>query len=121
VFTARYALSPYIKQIRFVFKGLIGSVEGRSLDLFVRARNRKNNAPRHGTSTVDFVAIVGPSAAGSWGKKKRSRPRLGFFSLSPGTLTPWRTVRLDKLTNSHSVCKKIPAVLRNSKDSEDEP
>jgi hypothetical protein len=24
VFTARYALSPYIKQIRFVFKGLIG-------------------------------------------------------------------------------------------------
>jgi hypothetical protein len=23
VFTARYALSPYIKQIRFVFKGLI--------------------------------------------------------------------------------------------------
>jgi branched-subunit amino acid transport protein AzlD len=26
VFTARYALSPYIKQIRFVFKGLIASV-----------------------------------------------------------------------------------------------
>jgi hypothetical protein len=25
VFTARYALSPYIKQIRFVFKGLIYS------------------------------------------------------------------------------------------------
>jgi hypothetical protein len=25
VFTARYALSPYIKQIRFVFKGLTGS------------------------------------------------------------------------------------------------
>jgi hypothetical protein len=24
VFTARYALSPYIKQIRFVFKGLKG-------------------------------------------------------------------------------------------------
>jgi hypothetical protein len=23
VFTARYALSPYIKQVRFVFKGLI--------------------------------------------------------------------------------------------------
>jgi hypothetical protein len=23
VFTARYALSPYIKQIRFVFKGLV--------------------------------------------------------------------------------------------------
>jgi hypothetical protein len=27
VFTARYALSPYIKQIRFVFKGLIGTTE----------------------------------------------------------------------------------------------
>jgi hypothetical protein len=26
VFTARYALGPYIKQIRFVFKGLIMSV-----------------------------------------------------------------------------------------------
>jgi hypothetical protein len=26
VFTARYALSPYIKQIRFVFKGLMGEV-----------------------------------------------------------------------------------------------
>jgi hypothetical protein len=30
VFTARYALSPYIKQIRFVFKGLISAtVEDR--------------------------------------------------------------------------------------------
>jgi hypothetical protein len=28
VFTARYALSPYIKQIRFVFKGLGDSVNG---------------------------------------------------------------------------------------------
>jgi hypothetical protein len=28
VFTARYALSPYIKQIRFVFKGLIGRSRG---------------------------------------------------------------------------------------------
>jgi hypothetical protein len=30
VFTAQYALSPYIKQTRFVFKGLISSVCGRS-------------------------------------------------------------------------------------------
>jgi hypothetical protein len=29
VFTARYALSPYIKQIRFVFKGLIYEVRKR--------------------------------------------------------------------------------------------
>jgi hypothetical protein len=28
VFTARYALSPYIKQIIFVFKGLIATVAG---------------------------------------------------------------------------------------------
>jgi hypothetical protein len=28
VFTARYALSPYIKQIRFVFKGLAGFMCG---------------------------------------------------------------------------------------------
>jgi hypothetical protein len=27
MFTARYALSPYIKQIRFVFKGLIKTSE----------------------------------------------------------------------------------------------
>jgi hypothetical protein len=30
VFTARYALSPYIKQIRFVFKGLIWLIIWRS-------------------------------------------------------------------------------------------
>jgi hypothetical protein len=29
VFTARYALSPYIKQIRFVFKGLRKSLHVR--------------------------------------------------------------------------------------------
>jgi hypothetical protein len=28
VFTARYALSPYIKQIRFIFKGLITTIDG---------------------------------------------------------------------------------------------
>jgi hypothetical protein len=28
VFTARYALSPYIKQIRFVFKGLNSVLDG---------------------------------------------------------------------------------------------
>jgi hypothetical protein len=29
VFTARYALSPYIKQIRFVFKGLITGLHNK--------------------------------------------------------------------------------------------
>jgi hypothetical protein len=36
VFTARYALSPYIKQIRFVFKGLTGTTE--CLTLYTRCR-----------------------------------------------------------------------------------
>jgi hypothetical protein len=36
VFTARYALSPYIKQIRFVFKGLISHIDlGHFHRLFV--------------------------------------------------------------------------------------
>jgi hypothetical protein len=30
VFTARYALSPYIKQIRFIFKGLIAKMQHAS-------------------------------------------------------------------------------------------
>jgi hypothetical protein len=34
VFTARYALSPYIKQIRFVFKGLSGSVFCKTVYLY---------------------------------------------------------------------------------------
>jgi hypothetical protein len=33
VFAARYALSPYIKQIRFVFKGLRSFVLALSVDL----------------------------------------------------------------------------------------
>jgi hypothetical protein len=36
VLTARYALSPYIKQIRFVFKGLIVSVSYKSMWQAVR-------------------------------------------------------------------------------------
>jgi hypothetical protein len=35
VFTARYALSPYIKQIRFVFKGLIHEVSLRDAQVGV--------------------------------------------------------------------------------------
>jgi hypothetical protein len=40
VFTARYALSRYIKQIRFVFKGLIRDAESQNV------RNAGRNASR---------------------------------------------------------------------------
>jgi hypothetical protein len=40
VFTARYALSPYIKQIRFVFKGLTGGWVGPRYGLGVYERNK---------------------------------------------------------------------------------
>jgi hypothetical protein len=40
MFTARYALSPYIKQIRFVFKGLKKDVGGRTM-LYVVTRTRE--------------------------------------------------------------------------------
>jgi hypothetical protein len=39
VFTARYALSPYIKQIRFVFKGLNRTVEA---DIYNRGSKLKD-------------------------------------------------------------------------------
>jgi hypothetical protein len=38
VFTARYALSPYIKQIRFVFKGLNKPCTSMSLVTFFSSR-----------------------------------------------------------------------------------
>jgi hypothetical protein len=56
VFTARYALSPYIKQIRFVFKGIIMSLKRRGCRcLFQRpvpefaSRDRK---------TMEYIRIV---------------------------------------------------------------
>jgi hypothetical protein len=42
VFTARYALSPYIKQIRFVFKGLI-LYRIRKTDYMLRLISNKKN------------------------------------------------------------------------------
>jgi hypothetical protein len=39
VFTARYALSPYIKQISFVFKGLI-----MTITISTNINNHKNNS-----------------------------------------------------------------------------
>jgi hypothetical protein len=51
VFTARYALSPYIKQIHFVFKGLI-SLEGHC---------RKRNASA--TLSPPFLSLRWPAAS----------------------------------------------------------
>jgi hypothetical protein len=39
VFTARYALSPYIKEIRFVFKGLISPSLEANISLFSPLNN----------------------------------------------------------------------------------
>jgi hypothetical protein len=43
VFTARYALSPYIKQIRFVFKGLIKSTRNRRAVSKIRQKFREGH------------------------------------------------------------------------------
>jgi hypothetical protein len=48
VFTARYALSPYIKQIRFVFKGLIQGGEGPQYRIFLSSF-KGNDLDEHDT------------------------------------------------------------------------
>jgi hypothetical protein len=48
VFTARYALSPYIKQIRFVFKGLI---------LFLILIKQRNEFPKVNIPTKLFLVL----------------------------------------------------------------
>jgi hypothetical protein len=50
VFTARYALSPYIKQICFVFKGLVGG--GISMGL-KRAGREAENSPLSQTEDLN--------------------------------------------------------------------
>jgi hypothetical protein len=66
VFTARYALSPYIKQIRYVFKGLKLVISGFSRDtdetcplLEHYAASCGNNLPtfRDKVSAIDFFTL----------------------------------------------------------------
>jgi hypothetical protein len=77
VFTARYALSPYIKQIRFVFKGLRKNKHFvRSFHLFFQKRMPKNSwgklrillwwprGLRRGSGVVRFAGITGSNTAG---------------------------------------------------------
>jgi hypothetical protein len=52
VFTARYALSPYIKQIRFVFKGLIFITEVESVYSAVRTDSL------YKTDTLRFKGLI---------------------------------------------------------------
>jgi hypothetical protein len=52
VFTARYALSPYIKQIRFVFKGLMMFV------LLLSARGRVVVQELHAVSSFSLCVCV---------------------------------------------------------------
>jgi hypothetical protein len=68
VFTARYALSPYIKQIRFVFKGLNKELQRKTLKSIhvVKERDSKwifeqhpSPVPRHSSLTVVKTVRIG--------------------------------------------------------------
>jgi transposase len=56
VFTARYALSPYTKQTRFVFTGLIGKgVSQRTIAVqFGVAKSTVGNIKKQGCNTEGF-------------------------------------------------------------------
>jgi hypothetical protein len=56
VFTARYALSPYIKQIRFVFKGL-KSITNEILKFYLLLLTLKDS-PLIVTERLDHVAML---------------------------------------------------------------
>jgi hypothetical protein len=79
VFTARYALSPYIKQIRFVFKGLKqvlqvmltegrGETECRSCTMYHRLRFLAQNAPM-GVKAKGEGSAVSPYIQHTKGRK----------------------------------------------------
>jgi hypothetical protein len=56
MFTARYALSPYIKQIRFVFKGLIYADSVLRYDVLHRNKaNQNNTAARYVKKASRFL------------------------------------------------------------------
>jgi hypothetical protein len=64
VFTARYALSPYIKHIRFVFKGLnrtlakrITEIQGGLQAISSNKQNRCNAVPAHAMTVYRISEI----------------------------------------------------------------
>jgi hypothetical protein len=61
VFTARYALSPYIKQIRFVFKGLIifKEIIAVSVETHVEDVNTRRGRSRNGRKAAGGYSFCG--------------------------------------------------------------
>jgi hypothetical protein len=57
VFTARYALSPYIKQIRFVFKGLNKPVSNKGKENDLLKRNYHIDANNERLTQHLFIEI----------------------------------------------------------------
>jgi hypothetical protein len=78
VFTARYALSPYIKQIRSVFKGLKEVMSGRlglaQVHLSHGAAARLGNVIGEAIKTDDLANCVSDKGCDMlWGKGLNSR------------------------------------------------
>jgi hypothetical protein len=61
VFTARYALSPYIKHISFVFKGLTTFANLTMKDTKNQARNQNFSLGAVGRQGADSEAIYTPN------------------------------------------------------------
>jgi hypothetical protein len=81
VFTARYALSPYIKQIRFVFKGLTGTV-----DLGGKQPGRAvNHAPPSSTEVKNEWSCISAPSICLHGVGKQNFFHLLTYTASSGT------------------------------------
>jgi hypothetical protein len=71
VFTARYALSPYIKQIRFVFKGL-------SKQLLIRFESQQSFIKHNG---YQFMKIIRYENNPNFTKQQQSTPDMEWLLL----------------------------------------
>jgi hypothetical protein len=69
VFTARYALSPYIKQIRLAFKGLISAIDGGK-----KSASRAGCYPsEHKATRLHWIGdFVGPLASLDYKKIRKN-------------------------------------------------
>jgi hypothetical protein len=76
VFTARYALSPYIKQIRFVFKGLMQAPN--PLTIFTSA------AVGAVSYSAYNICLLFPSGSGASAATSLCRPSATLLLLSVG-------------------------------------
>jgi hypothetical protein len=58
VFTARYALSPYIKQIHFVFKGLISPVYDKVIEISTKIKTEMSLTLRIHTQAYSAKRVL---------------------------------------------------------------